>query len=213
MSHRFLQTIPSATTKGEFMKACIVAALLVLLVPSTQPLAAADDTGRALPLKFSGVAVSIGTPGNPVGAAPIDITVSRWSTSGERQRFLQALSGEGQSAALDELQDLKPVGTIRVNRQGLSYDLRYSNVTPGEDGGQRIFLMTDRPISAWEAWAQPRYTDYPFTLITMNLDKNGRGSGTIVLAARITASENGRFVQVENYATTPIQFNDIKQVE
>jgi len=195
------------------MKACIVAALLAVSAPGDTAVQAAGEDGRALPQKFSGVAVSIGTPGNPVGAAPVDISISRWSTPDERQRFLKALSGEGQSGALDELQDLKPVGAIRVNRQGLSYDLRYSNVVAGEDGGQRIFLMTDRPISAWEAWAQPRYTDYPFTLITMNIDRNGRGSGTIVLAARITASENGRFVQVENYATTPIQFNDIKRVD
>jgi hypothetical protein len=195
------------------MKACIVAALLAVSALAIPTVQAAGEDGRALPQKFSGVAVSIGTPGNPVGAAPVDISISRWSTPDERQRFLKALSGEGQSGALDELQDLKPVGAIRVNRQGLSYDLRYSNVVAGEDGGQRIFLMTDRPISAWEAWAQPRYTDYPFTLITMNIDRNGRGSGTIVLAARITASENGRFVQVENYATTPIQFNDIKRVD
>jgi hypothetical protein len=195
------------------MKACIVAALLAVSALAIPTVQAAGEDGRALPQKFSGVAVSIGTPGNPVGAAPVDISISRWSTPDERQRFLKALSGEGQSGALDELQDLKPVGAIRVNRRGLSYDLRYSNVVAGEDGGQRIFLMTDRPISAWEAWAQPRYTDYPFTLITMNIDRNGRGSGTIVLAARITASENGRFVQVENYATTPIQFNDIKRVD
>jgi hypothetical protein len=26
---------------------------------------------------------------------------------------------------------------------------------------------------AWEAWAKPRYSDYPFTLITMNIDKGG----------------------------------------
>ena len=40
------------------------------------------------------------------------------------------------------------------------------------------------------------------------------GSGnTITLAARINASEDGRFVQIENYASSPIQFNDIKQTK
>ena len=73
--------------------------------------------------------------------------------------------------------------------------------------------MTDRPINAWEAWAKPRYSDYPFTLITMNIDKEGRGSGTIVLAARITATEDGRFVHVEDFATTPIEFNNIKETK
>ena len=141
------------------------------------------------------------------------ITVTRWSTADERQRLINAFSGEGQNSALDELQDMKPVGTIRVNHERLAYDLRYAREFKNEDGGRRIFLLTDRPISAWEAFVRPRYSDYPFTLIEMRLDRDGRGSGTITLAARITASEDGRFVQIENYATSPIQFNDIKQTK
>jgi hypothetical protein len=192
------------------MRALIVAT--VVLIASANPGAvAADETTGAVHEEFSGIAVSIGTPGNPTGAAPIDITVTRWSTAAEQQRFLKALSGEGQDAAVDELQDLRPVGTIRINRQGLSYDLRYARVIRGENGGRRIFLMTDRPISAWEAYVRPRYSDYPFTLITMDLDSAGRGSGTIVLAARITATDDGRFVQVENFAASPIRLNDIKK--
>jgi hypothetical protein len=196
------------------MRAFIVAALVVgyALVPAALQ-ARDDDKDATIHQEFTGIASSIGTPGNPVGQAPVDITITRWSNRDEQRAFLNALSGEGQNAALDRLQDLKPVGTIRINRQGLAYDLRYSQETRRPDGGRRVFLMTDRPISAWEAWAQPRYSDYPFTLITMNLDKDGKGSGSIILAARITGTEDGRFVQVENYATTPIRFNDIKQTK
>jgi hypothetical protein len=118
------------------MRALIVAT--VVLIASANPAAvAADETTGAVHEEFSGIAVSIGTPGNPTGAAPIDITVTRWSTAAEQQRFLKALSGEGQDAAVDELQDLRPVGTIRINRQGLSYDLRYARVIRGENGGRR----------------------------------------------------------------------------
>ena len=196
------------------MKAFIAAALVVGFALAPTALQARDDdkTG-AVHQEFTGVASSIGTPGNPVGQAPVEITITRWSNRDEQHRFLDALSSEGQDAALDRLQDLKPVGTIRINRQGLAYDLRYSQETRRPDGGRRIFLMTDRPINAWEAWAQPRVSDYPFTLITMNLDKDGKGDGSIILAARITGTDDGRFVQVENFATTPIRFNDIKQTK
>jgi hypothetical protein len=192
------------------MKALILASALVLSAGALT--GAADEQGKTRQ-SFTGVAVSIGTPGNPTGVAPVDITVTRWSTADERQRLINAFSGEGQNSALDELQDMKPVGTIRVNHEGLAYDLRYAREFKNEDGGRRIFLLTDRPISAWEAFVRPRYSDYPFTLIEMRLDRDGRGSGTITLAARITASEDGRFVQIENYATSPIQFNDIKQTK
>ena len=192
------------------MKAVILA--LALAFSAGAFANAADEQGKARQ-EFSGVAVSIGTPGNPTGVAPVDIVVTRWSTPQERQRLVTAFSGEGQGGALDELQDMKSVGTIRINRQGLAYDLRYAREFRNEDGGRRIFLLTDRPIGAWEAFVQPRYSDYPFTLIEMRLDRDGRGSGTITLAARITAREDGRFVQIENYATSPIQFNDVKQTK
>ena len=193
------------------MKALILTSLVVLSVVA--PLNARDDDRATMRQEFSGVAVSIGTPGNPTGVAPVDIVITRWSTAEERQRLVSAFSGEGQSAAVDKLQDMKPVGTIRVSRQTLAYDLRYAHEFKDEDGGRRIFLLTDRPIGAWEAFVQPRYSDYPFTLIEMRLDRNGRGSGTITLAAKITASEDGRFVQIENYASSPIQFNEIKQTK
>ena len=196
------------------MRALIATTLVLLSLALPRALQASDDDkNAAVHQEFSGVAMSIGTPGNPTGAAPVDITITRWSSKDDQHRFLDALSSEGQDAALDRLQDLKSVGTIRINRQGLAYDLRYSQETRKPDGGRQIFLMTDRPISAWEAWAQPRYSDYPFTLITMNLDKDGNGSGSIILAARITATEDGRFVQAENFATRPIQFNNIKEAK
>jgi hypothetical protein len=193
------------------MKGLILTSLLVLSVAA--PLNARDDDRSAMRQEFTGVAVSIGTPGNPAGIAPVDIVITRWSTPAERQRLVHAFTGEGQSAAVGELQDMKAVGTIRVNNQGLAYDLRYAREFKNEDGGRRIFLLTDRPIGAWEAFVQPRYSEYPFTLIEMRLDRDGRGSGTITLAARINASEDGRFVQIENYASSPIQFNDIKQTK
>lgn len=193
------------------MKGLLLASLVVLSVAA--PLNARDDERSATRQEFTGVAVSIGTPGNPTGIAPVDIVVTRWSTPQERQRLVNAFTGEGQSAAVDELQDMKPVGTIRLNHQGLAYDLRYAREFKNDDGGRRIFLLTDRPISGWEAFVRPRYSDYPFTLIEMRLDRDGRGTGTITLAAKISANEDGRFVQIENYASSPIQFNEIKQTK
>ena len=40
-------------------------------------------------------------------------------------------------------------------------------------------LATDRPISFWEATHQPRTIDYPFTVIQMELDREGHGKGTL----------------------------------
>ena len=178
--------------------------------------AAALDAQRSsasipLPLRLTGALISGGGFGNPTGTARVDITVTRWSTPEERTLLAEALTNQGEEALLQELSKAKPVGTIRVNTQ-LAYDLRYASETPRDEGGTRVSLATDRPMSAWEIWNSPQYSRYPFTLIDLTLDRNGRGSGSLMLAARVTAGSDGRFIFVENFATQPIAITQL-QVE
>ena len=191
------------------MKGLILTSLLVLSVAA--PLNARDDDRSAMRQEFTGVAVSIGTPGNPAGIAPVDIVITRWSTPAERQRLVHAFTGEGQSAAVGELQDMKAVGTIRVNNQGLAYDLRYAREFKNEDGGRRIFLLTDRPIGAWEAFVQPRYSEYPFTLIEMRLGADGTGEGKLSLFTKIIYDKNRKQVVLENYQSQPVMLTKVRR--
>ena len=186
----------------------LIALVLVAGTPGLLEAQHNDHTGR---FEFTAIATSIGLPGNPTGQAPVDIVVNRWSTEAERAELLKALKDGGQEELLGKLQDLKPVGSIRINNQGLAYDLFYSHERPNPEGGRDIVLGTDRPISAWEALNQPRSIDYPFTVIQMHLDNEGHGQGTIVLAAKVTASDDGRYITVENLAAGPIKLNDIQQ--
>lgn len=181
--------------------------VLGALVLAASSVPAADENGR---LEFSGVAISTGgLYSNPV-AAQVSITIDRWSTAAEHTRLMNALRSEGQRSMLDELQDLPPVGRIRVNAN-LGYDLRYAQQVRDVEGGQRIVIATDRPISTWEAIYQPRSVDYPFTFIEMHLTGDGRGEGRIVVAAKLTASDDGRFIFLENYDTQPVRLTEIRQ--
>jgi hypothetical protein len=184
----------------------VVALLLTAAAPSLLQAQHDEHHGR---FHLTAVASSIGLPGNPTGQAPVDIVITRWSTEAERKELLTALTQKGQDALLSKLQDQKSVGTIRVNNQGLAYDLRYSHERPNPEGGSDVVLATDRPISAWEALRQPRSIDYPFTVIQMHVDKDWKGQGTVVLAAKVTASDDGRYITVENLAAGPIKLNDI----
>ena len=164
-----------------------------------------------LPLHLTGGLISAGGIGNPTGTARVEITLKRWSTDVERGQLLDALSGKGQDALLSELIKAKSVGSIRINT-GLAWDLRYARATPQDEGGTRVFLATDRPMTIAEIWNDPRYSQYPFTLIDLRFDGDGKPTGSMMLAARVTSDKEGRFVNVENFATQPIQFTDL-QVE
>ena len=50
-------------------------------------------------------------------------------------------------------------------------------------------------MSFWETWFQPRTIDYPFTVIQMQIGRDGHGKGTLSYATRVIA--NGKFIELE----------------
>ena len=74
----------------------------------------------------------------------------------------------------------KSTETIRTP-DSLAYDLRYAHQSPGDEGGRRIVIATDRPVNFWEASNQPR-----------------------VSAAK------GHDIELENFGTSPVMLSDIE---
>jgi hypothetical protein len=176
-------------------------ALLAMLLASALTLAQT----HGVPEEFT--AVAIANDEFRSGAGKVIIRVTRWSTDAETQRLVTALQTKGSGALLDQLQDARPVGTIRTP-DSLAYDLRYAHQTKGEDGGRQIVIATDRPVSFWEAANNARTLDYPFTVIQMQMGTDGRGKGTMSYATRIRAY--GKVIDLENFATAPIMLNEIE---
>lgn len=162
---------------------------------------------RGVPEDFTAVAVAANNIMS--GAGTVLISVDRWSTEEEQTRLVRTLRDTGPRAMLDALQDMRPVGRIRTP-DSLGYDLRYAHQVPAEDGGRRIVLATDRPVGFWEAWYRPRSIDYPFTVIQMQIDPDGRGRGTLSVATKIRAY--GSVIELEDFASSPVMLNDIRAV-
>ena len=179
-----------------------VAPALVVLVCS---LAFAQSNGQ--PERFTANAVSL-SPEYGTGQQVVEITINRWSPNAERERLVGVLQEKGPVELLKQLQKNKPLGRIRTP-DSLGYDLRYAAQTPAEDGGRTIVIATDRPIGFWEATQRPRSIDYPFTVIQMKIDRDGRGTGTMSYATRVIARGNN-VIELEDFATQPIMLNNIK---
>jgi hypothetical protein len=141
------------------------------------------------------------------GAGRVIMRVTRWSSEAERGRLTRSLMTKGADSLLDDLRDMKSVGSIRTP-DSLGYDLRYAHQEPGEDGGRRIVLATDRPIGFWEAVNQPRISDYPFTVIQMEIGRDGEGKGTMSYATKIMA--RGNTIELENFASSPVMLTKIE---
>ena len=155
--------------------------------------------------RFTAVAVAI--QGRPTASGIVQIDITRWSTAAERTSLLAVLKKDGAEKLLDALQDTRPVGIIKTP-DSLGYDLHYANQTPRPDGGRRIVIATDRPIGFWEASHRPRTIDYPFTVIQMEIDKDGKGKGTLSYATKIIPA--GDTIVLENFGIQPVMLTEIK---
>jgi hypothetical protein len=78
-------------------------------------------------------------------SAPLEISITRWSTPEEVERLSSAFNDQGPDGLLRRLQQAPRVGSWRTPGS-LASDLRFAQQTPDKNGGWRVMLMTDRHI-------------------------------------------------------------------
>ncbi len=176
-----------------------LAGVVVVGLASSVTLAGAQSNQK--PETFTAFAVNMSGVG-PSGSGVVDLAIERWSSDAEREALRKVFVEKGPEKLLDALQDTKRVGYIRTPTS-LGWDVRFVMQVPDEEGGRRIYALTDRRISFAEARNQPRTMDYPFTFIEIHLDKTGNGEGKASVATKITLNKKGQ-LELENYGTQPV---------
>lgn len=196
---------------------CATAALALAATLSGVPAAAPKgDEPLPLPLRLTAFAVNMSTIATGT-TATIDILINRWSTEAEREGLIGTAIEKGPEALLRGLQKMPNHGRISIpgwtgpdpHNARLGWELHYAWTTPGEDGGHRIAIATDRYIGMWEARNRPRTIDYPFTLIEIRLDRSGRGVGKMAVATKIEFDKKKRQMVLENYGSEPVRLNKV----
>lgn len=185
-----------------------LAAVLAAALAAAAPAARSSDGG---PEKFTAFAVDISNTAPRANTTPVDITINRWSSDADRDRLIAAFREKGQAGLLAQLQKLPVIGYFNTPGS-LRYDLRFARQRPEAEGGRMIFLMTDRYIRTWEAFNQTRTLDYPFTLIQLQVDKDGNGVGKASVATKITQDPDGTIV-LENFSSQPVMLNEVHHVK
>jgi hypothetical protein len=170
-----------------------------------------------LPLRLSAWAVNMSNIATGTNAV-MDINITRWTTPQEREALIATFLEKGQDQLLSALQKTPSHGRMRIpgwtgpdpHNVRLGWDLHYAWNTPGEDGGQRIVLGTDRYIGFWEARNQPRSIDYPFNLIEIRIGKDGKGEGRMAVATKISFDKKKNAIELENYSSEPVRLQNVK---
>jgi hypothetical protein len=128
----------------------------------------------------------------------VNIYIEAYSTTDDRQTLIDAFKRRGQDGLVDALQDMKPKGRVRFASGGVGNNVKYIIELPSKKG-RRLRLITDRWLSFAELYNSNRISDYNVGAIELNLTPDGKGSGTVLPACRLTMNKKKKQVEIETY--------------
>jgi len=128
----------------------------------------------------------------------VNIHIEGYSTDDDRQTLIQAFNKKGRDGLVDALYGMKPKGRVRFASGGVGNDVKYIFELPSKNG-RMLRLVTDRWVSIGEHRNMTRSTDYAVGIIELHLTPDGKGTGTLLPACRITMNTKKKQLEVETY--------------
>jgi hypothetical protein len=133
----------------------------------------------------------------------VDIAISQWSTDLDHRQLARTLLEKGPVSFVDLLCGYPAVGTITV-AGGQSFTIRYAWETADRDGGKRIYLASDEPISLVSSEFR-RFADLePFYFIELRLDRHGDGVGRLSDAIRLSVDQSRNVIELRDFERRPL---------
>ena len=129
----------------------------------------------------------------------VNITIEQFSTPDDRKALIDAFKRSGQDGLVSVLEDMKPKGRIRFASGGVGNDIKYIIELPSEKGHRRLRLVTDRTLAFAELYQGTRSRDYTVGAIDLDLTPDGKGSGTVLPACKLTVNKKKQQVAIETY--------------
>ena len=127
----------------------------------------------------------------------INIHIEQFSTSDDQKALIDAFNRSGQDGLVDVLEDMKPKGRVRFASGGVGNDVKYIMELPSKSGGRRFRLVTDRNIAFAELHQGTRSRDYSVGAIEVDLTPDGKGSGTVLPACKLTVDKKTQQIKIE----------------
>jgi hypothetical protein len=144
------------------------------------------------------------------GSGQLDLIIERWSTDQEREQLQGVLAEKGGTGLLQALLQIKPrVGYIRSFRLP-TWEVQFAQSSPLPDGGRRIVLATDRPLTAAERSKHNRTEEYEFLLVEIRLDKQGKGEGRTAEGTKVRFNKETHSLEIDQYSAEPVKLINVE---
>lgn len=143
-------------------------------------------------------ATAMGTSTQMGKIANVNIYIEGYSTTEDRTSLINAFKKSGQTGMVSVLEDMKPKGRIRFASGGVGNDIKYIIELPSQKG-RKLRLVTDRTLAFAELYQGTRSSDYTVGAIELELTPDGKGSGTVLPACKLTVNKKKQQVEIETY--------------
>jgi len=128
----------------------------------------------------------------------VNIYIEAFSTQDDRNTLIEAFKRRGQDGLVGALQDMKTKGRVRFASGGVGNDVKYI-IELSSENGRKLRLITDRWLLFTELYNSTRSSDYSVGAIELNLTPDGKGTGTVLPACKLTVNKKNKQVEIETY--------------
>jgi len=180
--------------------------LIVALVLSGCALSnSSAQTGDAKPLtdlprQFA--ATAFGQAGVAAGKSfGATIYVTGWTTDQQVTDFISVLKEKGPDGLVRAMEKTSDVGRLAPTGF-VGNGFRFARYKSTANGGLHIVMVTNRPMSFGELYNGGRSTDYQFGIAVLDVDKNGKGTGTLAPVCKIKFNKKNE-LEIEHYGQKP----------
>lgn len=185
-------------------------AILVVLVCAQSAGAAQEAQPAAaqpaLPAQYA--ATAFGESGSTAGKNfSLNIYLQGLTSNAEITDLEGALKSKGPDGLASAMNNMKEKGRITpVSSVGTSMSV--VRIRPSANGGQHIVLATARPITMAEMTHSTRSRDYKFAILVLNVDKDGKGTGSFAPICKIKFNK-GNELEIEHYGQKPFRLANV----
>jgi hypothetical protein len=180
--------------------ACAAVALATVSASATGPRLVADA--------FTATTANM----TPAGLG-LRIQILEWQEADARAEVVATLASGAEGAAA--LGKLPTVGYVWPSGSPVGYSLKYAHRVAEPGGGERITLVTDKPLGSYDfkGWsvASPAVkSDAPYSVIELELNGSGAGTGNMSLVGEVSLDEQAGGVTLKG-GHTPSLLTNVKR--
>jgi hypothetical protein len=177
-----------------------------LLIASQIPGIAQAPTQPGVPAQYA--ATAIGQSGAVSGKSfSLNVYVDKVSDDGEVQELAATLKSKGPDGLVSAMENMKGKGRVAPTGS-TGTEMPVVRIHPTKDGGRHIVLVTNRPISFPELYNGTRSRDYKFGIVTLDVDKDGKGTGSFAPLCKIKFNKKNE-LEIEHYGQKPFRLANV----